>query len=456
MTADPPLDFRDLTASKEDRALLRRFYDEVYTPEFPDPDERESLANIERYLELKAGGWYGDNGYHVLVVASAGRIVAGAVADYLADPNAGVVEFLVVAPERRGSGLGREVLDRIEALLARDAARAGPPSPALVVAEINDPFRVDLDADNLDPFLRCRIWGGWGYRKLDFPYVQPALSEGQRPVHHLLLAVKPIAEEYRDSVPAPCVLQTLRAYLRWAMRIPEPETNAEYLAMREHLERIDRVASTPLDRYVGHDPEAPVLVREITPADPDLDAVIQLYGQTFPPGPTALDGAGFRQAILAAARLPREARYHLWALRGSPDDPVGGLASFFALPGIGFGGYLAFGASLRGRGRLRSVVARIEEQMRRDRTGATGWLVECEPAGEALRIYARLGFRALPIEYHQPPFPGQALGREEPPLLTLAYKPFGAAYGAQQLGADDIRRALAVVNRFVYGVEAAD
>jgi GNAT superfamily N-acetyltransferase len=194
--------FCDLTDSRADRALLRRFYDDVYTPEFPDPDEKESLANIERHLELKAEGWYGDNAYHVVVVESGGAIVAGAIADYLVEPNAGAMEFLVVTPSSRGQGLGRRLLDWTEALIAADAQRAGRPGPDFIVAEINDPFRVDLAADNLDPFLRARVWGGWGYRKLDFPYVQPALSEAQRPVHHLMLAVKPLADAYAGRASA--------------------------------------------------------------------------------------------------------------------------------------------------------------------------------------------------------------------------------------------------------------
>jgi len=52
---------RELSASADDLALLRSFYDHLYVNEFRDPDERESLANMRRYLELKAQGWYGAN-----------------------------------------------------------------------------------------------------------------------------------------------------------------------------------------------------------------------------------------------------------------------------------------------------------------------------------------------------------------------------------------------------------
>ena len=105
---------RELGAGAADLELLEAFYAGLYTGAFPDPDERESLANIRRYLELKARGWYGANNYHVRVLVDGGRVAAGSVSDYLAGPNAGVIEFLVVAPDSRSRGLGRTMLHDAE------------------------------------------------------------------------------------------------------------------------------------------------------------------------------------------------------------------------------------------------------------------------------------------------------------------------------------------------------
>lgn len=453
LPAPPDVAFRELTASDEDRVLVRRFYDEVYTAEFPDPDERESLANIERYLELKQAGWYGDNAYHVVVVECGEGIAGGAIADYLADPNAGAIEFLVVSPAWRGHGLGRRLLDHTEASIAADARRAGRPQADWIVAEINDPFRIDLAADNLDPFVRARIWGEWGYRKLDFPYVQPALSEDQQPVHHLLLAVKPLTGDYQDRLPSAGVLDTLREYMRWAMRIPEPKVNPEYGAMAAHLATRPHVPSIPLERYVGRDDSIPLVIDEVVGEGPDLDGVLAVYADAFPPGATALPASALRRAV--ATRLARTdaAHHHLWALREAPGAAVAGMTSFFSGPGAGFGGYVALGDPLRGRGRLRSVVARIEEQMRRDRTGARGWLIECEPASQALRVFGHVGFREIALDYRQPPLPGQpGGGGGDSPRLSLAYKEFGATYEAPALTRDELSAALRWVFRVVYDV----
>ena len=72
------MQFRELSAAPDDLILLRRFYQDVYVFEFPDADERESLENMERYLELKRQGWYGENSYHVvLVLDTDGTVIGG-------------------------------------------------------------------------------------------------------------------------------------------------------------------------------------------------------------------------------------------------------------------------------------------------------------------------------------------------------------------------------------------
>ncbi len=43
---------------------------------------------MERYLGLKAQGWYRKNNYHIIVATEAGEFIAGAIADFLAEANA--------------------------------------------------------------------------------------------------------------------------------------------------------------------------------------------------------------------------------------------------------------------------------------------------------------------------------------------------------------------------------
>src|SRR5262245_18719712 len=115
----------DISNSDSDLRLLEQAYREVFVPEFTDPNERESLENMINYLRQRSAGWYGKNNYHILLVLDDGKPCGMAVADFLAEPNAGVIEFLTIGRQARGRGLGRFLLDAIEEKLATDARSAG-------------------------------------------------------------------------------------------------------------------------------------------------------------------------------------------------------------------------------------------------------------------------------------------------------------------------------------------
>jgi GNAT superfamily N-acetyltransferase len=437
-------EIRDLGAAPADLDLLRAFYERLYVPAFPDADERESLANIERYLELRSRGWYGANNYRVRVLLDGAEPVGGAIADYLAGPNVGVIEFLVVAPGLRGRDVGRRLFEDVEAALAADARAAGAPGLRAVVAEMNDPFRWSLAHDSMDPFDRLLIWSRWGFSKLDFPYVQPALSTHQRPVPSMLLAWKPLGEA-AGAVAAGLVKHVVHEYVRWAMRIEDPGRSTEFAAMARYLDGHAEVGLVPLDRYVGHDGERPFVVDELATDDPDLDAVRVLYAVHFRDSATAVDAAALGR--VPVVRRSGEHAYHLWALRLARGAPVAGLASFFTLPEAGFGGYVALAPPLRGTGRLPLLLSRIETQMIRDRLGAAGWYVECGDA--VLGAFLRLGFHEVPVAYRQPPLrPGEPAA-----ALHLLYKTFGRAYAPPTLSGAALLAALRRILRVVYAVE---
>lgn len=440
------LEIRGLGTSAADRELLRAFYTDLFIPAFVDADEREALANIQRYLELKATGWYGPNNYHIRVLLDGGRPIGGAIADYLAGPNTGVIEFLVVAPDRRERGLGRRLLDDVEAALGDDARAAGAPGLRAVVAEMNDPFHSVPAHDSMDPFARVLTWSDWGYSKLDFPYVQPALSAEQRPVASMLLAWKPMCDT-DDAIAADVVKHVVREYMRWAMRIGEPERSAVFTEMARDLDARAKVDLLRLDHYVGHDPARPLVVREVTAGDADLPAVRRIYASSFRDRSTAMDPAALGSEPAGAGRGAGEYAYHLWALRPAPEAPVAGLASFFTLPDAGFGGYIALEPPLRGTGRLPLVLARIETQMVRDGFRATGWYVECDD--DVVAVFRGAGFRELAVSYRQPSLrPGGPT-----PALHLLYKPFGRVYTPPALPGRALLAAMRQILRLVYAID---
>ncbi len=455
------LELFDLTDAPADLARFHRFFQELYISGFPDPDERESPENMLEYLRLRAAGWYGANNYHILLLTEDDRPVAAAVSDYLAIPNTGVIEFLIVADDCRGKGFGRKLFDATEALLQQDASRHQQPALAAIVIELNDPFRVAPPNDNHDPFERSRIWAKWGFGRLHFPYVQPALSDDQEPVRCLILGAKPLIPALQTSFPSEMVRQILIGYLKWAMRIDDPEADATFQAMAAYLAGIDPVPLTSLVEYIGHDPARPfeVVPVESTEAT-DFPAVMEVYHRAFPGGPTAVEPSAFGNAFRwSASQRTRGLHYHLWGLRESSTQPMAGMVSFFTMKTIGFGGYIVWEPPLRGTNRTRLLLARIEEQMIRDESEVTGWYIECAPHSDEAAAFMKVGFVRVPVRYHQAsldyadqPRPSCSLG----PNQWLLYKRLGSDYHPAPPSSDQVLIDITIILRDIYRVTAPE
>jgi GNAT superfamily N-acetyltransferase len=254
VTAGPPAPYRfvDLSPGPNDAALLSRFYQALYVDEFPDPDERESLANMLHYLEHR--GSHG-NDYIVTLLCEGDVLAGGSICDYFVRSNCGAIEFLMVKPSGRGRGLGTALARHVQRRMA-EAAEARGPSLAFVMAEMNDPFEPGNVADNLDPFERLRFWHRLGYRRAAFPYVQPALSPEQSPVRNLLLAALPVQHPETTSIEPARAIAFLRDYLVYAMRFDDPEQSAEFREMRAHLAARAAIPLEALDDYVAGGPAA--------------------------------------------------------------------------------------------------------------------------------------------------------------------------------------------------------
>ncbi|HEY2701636.1 MAG TPA: hypothetical protein VGJ45_39695 [Pseudonocardiaceae bacterium] len=127
------ISFLDLTESGEDAAILTRFYDGLYVAEFPDPASRESLGELLDTLRRRAVGEFGRDNRHVVLALLDGVVVGGASALFLAEPNVGVLEFVVGADDWPT----RQLLTRMEHLLGADAERLGRPLSAVFAELVN-------------------------------------------------------------------------------------------------------------------------------------------------------------------------------------------------------------------------------------------------------------------------------------------------------------------------------
>jgi hypothetical protein len=236
--------------------------------------------------------------------------------------------------------------------------------------------------------------------------------------------------DWRAGVPSATVKAALAGYMRWAMRIDAPEVTSEFQRASVFMRGSETVALVSLGAYVGVSESAPLAIEAIQAGeDAALERVLGVYRAAFPGGPTDIDAEGFRRALRSASAT--SSRYHLWAVRGGDGAPVEGVASFFTFPTCGFGGYVALTGSLKGTHRFPLLLARMEEQILRDRLGAGGWFIECEADREA--IFRKQGFHTVDVEYRQPPLPDRAAAGT--PILVLMYKEFGRRFAPPAMSA---------------------
>ena len=444
----------EIADDRDSLQLLGDFHSGVFSREFPDEDERELLENMEAYLSLKAAGWYGSNNYHILLlVADDGLVCGGLVADYFERSNAGVIEFMVVDTALRGQGWGTKLLEEISRQLHDDALRAGHTNLNGICGEVNDPYRRCDVREHLDGFERMRMWDHFGFRLLDFPYVQPPLSEHQNAVTGLGLMFQPARDGLSSQVPAILVEQLVADYQIWAMRIADPESQLEFRHMKTWLRRHDNVKLLNMRDYVCEEKNPPFEVVEIHAGDDSLfDQFADAYTAAFANEQTCVDVSEFRRGTRTSTN-PIPHCYWLWGVRIPGDPRMNGLASFFSFPHCGFVGYAALSGPVQSKGKIKRLLRMIERRIVEENPAASGWYGECEPDERAASLASRLGMFQIPMIYRQPRLPTDKTGKSEGKILRLFYKPFGRVYEPPVLSLENLQRDLREIMARIYNLD---
>ncbi|MHB1314705.1 MAG: GNAT family N-acetyltransferase [Christensenellales bacterium] len=222
----------------ESMGMLGSFYTETYLAAFSDENERESLDNIIYYLKKKKSNWYGKNQYHVVLMANQNnQILGGAIFDYYASCNAGIVEFIVVSHKFRYNGYGTRLYEKIIELLHLDAKNAGHQKADWIFAEIEAPDTLSVN----DRPVALFFWQKMKFSKLNFNYTQPALSKDKKPAEGLWLIANCLEGE-ASQMPVKTLKNFLLDYARYGMRIDKVSDNNELSKMIYNLEIAESAA----------------------------------------------------------------------------------------------------------------------------------------------------------------------------------------------------------------------
>jgi GNAT superfamily N-acetyltransferase len=179
------------------------FY-EGYDQAFTLPDEKEGRDGFVACLALNHGpefrrmcSRFGPFRELVLTAEIDGQSAGGAsiLVTPLREHSVVTVNlnYVYVLPGLRGRGLLRRLVDACRELAEWLFPDVGP---VVVFLEMNDPllltaqqYAQDSAASGIDQFDRVVIWARLGVRIVDFPYVQPPLSDAQQADGNLMFGV---------------------------------------------------------------------------------------------------------------------------------------------------------------------------------------------------------------------------------------------------------------------------
>lgn len=214
---------------------LAVFYTSIYINEFKDPNERETLENMLSSLRMNSED-NNANKYHIIIAKNlSGTIVGGAIFDYYIKTNSGVIEFISVGSSFQSMGIGSFLYNTIYEKLNQDAKKNSKINISNIFCEIEDPSTLEKNASR----KYYEFWKKYGFKKLNFNYIQPSLDDNKSVVDTLWFITHTInnPDNSSSSVPSDTVLNTIHDYIKFAMRIEEPIKNPQFYSMKDEIER---------------------------------------------------------------------------------------------------------------------------------------------------------------------------------------------------------------------------
>lgn len=217
---------------------LGNFYTQIYMECFPDPNERETFDSILQYMEDAEGAK--NYRYHIVLAKDdENNVLGGAIFNYFKQTKSGVIEFIAVKKDMQSCGIGSQLYRHVLLMLTEDAFNDRHSRLEAIYCEIDSP---EYSRSSIKKYLY--FWRKNNFRRLNFQYVQPSLSASQEKVKGLWFTMTPVNGQ--ASVSGNTVLKVLSDYMRYCMRIQNPEQHPDYLDMAAQLKDVPSVETTAI------------------------------------------------------------------------------------------------------------------------------------------------------------------------------------------------------------------
>ncbi|QDW62859.1 N-acetyltransferase [Oerskovia sp. KBS0722] len=220
---------------------LTQLYRDVLSPSFPPAE----LVSLDAFLADHAAGHLESLGVVEVpdgAAPPAGRVVAGVVGSWSAEARVLLVQYLAIAPGRRGGGIGAALLGAAVAAWLKDLR------PVMVLGEVEHPrFHAASEAHG-DPEARLRFYARHGGRVLAVPYFQPGNEPGAERVPALLLMTLATEDPGATSVPAAPLRTFLREYFEASEGTLADDAPTRALLDATSGDRVELLGVDELDR----------------------------------------------------------------------------------------------------------------------------------------------------------------------------------------------------------------
>lgn len=156
--------------NKTTMEIFYKFYREIIVPNFDD-SERETIDQFEHELKLEDD----NRKYYIIVILDDDtNTLGGIIFDYLADTNVGLIEYIVTDSKQKRKGIASASLKFMVNILNNEAKKRGCERIKFICGEVEKQINGRED--------KHYFWEKYGFKKLDFNYIQPALDSEKQPV----------------------------------------------------------------------------------------------------------------------------------------------------------------------------------------------------------------------------------------------------------------------------------
>jgi GNAT superfamily N-acetyltransferase len=214
----------------------------VQNSSYSEPENLIPVSFLPRMIQ-----WRDESRANFLLVAEEnGVVLGGSVFHFMTAPNTGFSSFMAVTREARGRGIARALHEARFRALDDTAQALEKPVVDGVFIDVMNPERMSAKEFDLeqsvgsDPFTRLKIFGKFGFRRVDIAYQQPTGGPNGGPITNLDLLYCPHPGTDTQSVPLEKILGTMRAY--WSAWLNEDRINTAL----ERLRKLSPGSDVPL------------------------------------------------------------------------------------------------------------------------------------------------------------------------------------------------------------------